>query len=87
MRLLPIILAAGTCLAAAACTQSSGYNQYGYQQQPSNPLQTQGGRAVTGAVLGAAAADVMDENLVAGAALGALAGGASCGVAGLPACY
>lgn len=44
-------------------------------------------RGVAGAVVGAAIADATDENLVAGAALGALAGAASCGVPGLPACY
>ncbi|HBU14402.1 MAG: hypothetical protein A2092_12535 [Rhodobacteraceae bacterium GWE1_64_9] len=63
----------------AGCTQS-GYGQPGV-------LQTQGGRAVTGAVIGAAIADATDENMVAGASLGALAGGASCGLPGLPRCY
>ncbi|QHA10584.1 hypothetical protein GQR99_04045 [Cereibacter sphaeroides] len=44
------------------------------------------GRAGGGALVGAALADATDENMVAGAALGALAGAASCGVAGLPPC-
>lgn len=74
--LLAAVAMAGT---VAGCTQS-GYGQPGV-------LQTQGGRAVTGAVIGAAAADAMDENALTGAALGALAGGASCGVPGLPPCY
>jgi len=74
--LLAAVAMAGT---VAGCTQS-GYGQPGV-------LQTQGGRAVTGAVIGAAIADATDENMVAGASLGALAGGASCGLPGLPRCY
>lgn len=49
-------------------------------------MQTGTGRGVAGALVGAAVADATDENVVAGAALGALAGAASCGVPGLPAC-
>ena len=44
-------------------------------------------RGLAGAVVGAAIADATDENMVAGAALGALAGSASCGVGLLPPCY
>jgi len=44
-------------------------------------------RGMAGALVGAAIADATDENMVAGAALGALAGAASCGVPGLPPCY
>ncbi|MFC3060211.1 hypothetical protein [Paenirhodobacter populi] len=40
--------------------------------------ESQGGRALTGAGAGAIIADATDQNIVAGAALGALAGGASC---------
>lgn len=79
MRIPTLLLVLGIAAATAGCTQS-GYGQPGM-------LQTQQGRAVAGAVIGAAAADIMDENVVAGGALGALAGGASCGVPGLPACY
>ncbi|MBD1204375.1 MAG: hypothetical protein O9292_07865 [Rhodobacteraceae bacterium] len=43
-------------------------------------------RGLGGAVAGAAIADALDENMVAGAALGALAGAASCGLPGLPPC-
>lgn len=43
-------------------------------------------RGLAGAVVGAAIADATDNNMVAGAALGGLAGAASCGVPGLPAC-
>jgi osmotically inducible lipoprotein OsmB len=44
-------------------------------------------RGIGGAVAGAAIADALDENLIAGAALGALAGAATCGIEiGLPPC-
>lgn len=79
MRILTGIFVLGLAAVTAGCTQS-GYGQPGM-------LQTQQGRAVAGAVIGAAAADIMDENVIAGGALGALAGGASCGVPGLPPCY
>ncbi|GHC14550.1 MULTISPECIES: hypothetical protein [Gemmobacter] len=85
MRITSLLASGALVLVVAGCVQSQPSN--GYYGQPSNPLQTQGGRAVAGAVVGAAIADATDENMVAGAALGALAGGASCGVAGLPACY
>jgi len=49
-------------------------------------MQTPTERGLGGAVAGAAIADAMDENMVAGAALGALAGAASCGLPGLPPC-
>jgi len=49
----------------------------------SDPV-TRGG---AGAVVGALLADATDSNMVAGAALGALAGAATCGVdLGLPPC-
>ena len=49
-------------------------------------MQTPTERGMAGALAGAAIAYATDENMVAGAALGALAGGASCGVPGLPPC-
>lgn len=49
-------------------------------------MQTPQDRALAGAVAGALIADATDENMVAGGALGALAGAASCGVPGLPPC-
>lgn len=50
-------------------------------------MQTQGERALAGAAAGAVVADAADKNMVAGMALGALAGGASCNVGlGAP-CY
>jgi hypothetical protein len=45
-------------------------------------LQTDGERAIAGAAVGALAADALDENIVAGAALGA-AGGAFCNDVGI----
>ncbi|MBL8563181.1 MAG: hypothetical protein JNN06_12970 [Gemmobacter sp.] len=91
MRIQSLLILGAAALVTAACVPAQqpyyGAQQgYGYQQPAANPLQTQGGRAVAGAVVGAAIADATDENMVAGAALGALAGGASCGVPGLPAC-
>ena len=50
-------------------------------------MQDPASRGLAGAVAGAAIADALDENMVAGAALGGLAGAASCGIEiGLPAC-
>jgi osmotically inducible lipoprotein OsmB len=50
-------------------------------------LQDPASRGMAGAVAGAALADAMDENMVAGAALGGLAGAATCGIElGLPPC-
>jgi osmotically inducible lipoprotein OsmB len=44
-------------------------------------------RGLAGAAGGALIADALDENLIAGAAIGALAGAATCGIdIGLPAC-
>ena len=41
-------------------------------------METQGQRALAGGAAGAIIADAADKNMVAGAALGALAGGATC---------
>jgi hypothetical protein len=50
-------------------------------------MQDPASRGVTGAAAGALLADALDENMVAGAALGGLAGVATCGVnLGLPPC-
>ena len=49
-------------------------------------LQDPGSRAVAGAIAGAAIADATDENLVAGAALGGLAGAATCSIPGTLGC-
>jgi hypothetical protein len=48
--------------------------------------QTQTERALTGALAGGLLADATDNNVATTAAIGALAGIASCGVAGAPAC-
>ena len=50
-------------------------------------MQDPASRGIAGAVAGAAIADALDENMVAGAALGGLAGAATCGIElGLPPC-
>ena len=41
-------------------------------------METQGQRALAGGAAGAIIADAADKNMVVGAALGALAGGATC---------
>jgi len=44
-------------------------------------------RGLAGAAAGALVADALDENIIAGAALGGLAGAATCGIElGLPRC-
>lgn len=48
--------------------------------------QTQTERALTGALVGGLLGDATDNNVGTSAAVGALAGIASCGVAGAPAC-
>lgn len=50
-------------------------------------LQDPASRGVAGAAAGALVADALDENMLAGAALGGLAGVATCGIElGLPPC-
>jgi hypothetical protein len=50
-------------------------------------LQDPASRGVAGAAAGALVADAFDQNIIAGAALGGLAGAATCGIElGLPPC-
>jgi len=50
-------------------------------------MQDPASRGLAGAAAGALVADALDENMVAGAALGGLAGAATCGIElGLPPC-
>jgi hypothetical protein len=50
-------------------------------------MQDPASRGLAGAAAGALVADALDENMLAGAALGGVAGLATCGVdLGLPAC-
>lgn len=67
-------LAGGTL---SACAPQPGQGAF---------LDSQSGRAIAGAVVGAGLADATDENVALGAALGAGAGALTCGVPGLPAC-
>lgn len=51
-------------------------------------MQDPASRGLTGAVAGAAIADLTDNNALTGALIGGLAGAATCGVnVGLPPCY
>jgi len=51
-------------------------------------MQDPASRGIAGAAGGALLADILDQNVIAGAALGGLAGAASCGIEiGLPPCY
>ena len=49
-------------------------------------MQDPGTRGLAGAVVGAAIADATDENMLAGAAIGGLAGAASCAIPGTLGC-
>jgi hypothetical protein len=50
-------------------------------------MQDPASRGLAGAAAGALVADAFDENIIAGAALGGLAGAATCGIEiGLPPC-
>jgi hypothetical protein len=50
-------------------------------------MQDPASRGIAGAAAGALVADALDENMLAGAALGGLAGVATCGIElGLPPC-
>lgn len=64
MRLIHWTFALATLAALSACTDPYGYRR---------PL-TDSERALGGAAAGALAAEVLDENVVAGAGLGAAAG-------------
>jgi orotate phosphoribosyltransferase len=51
-------------------------------------MQDPASRGLAGAAAGALVADALDQNVIAGAALGGLAGAATCGIdLGLPPCY
>ncbi len=77
MSFKPFILALVAATTLAAC-----------ETQPGQPamLESQSGRAVVGALAGAAIADNQDENALVGAALGATAGALTCGLPGLAPC-
>ena len=72
--LISMLLATG---ALSACVSQPG--------QPTM-VQTQSGRAVIGALAGAAIADNQDENILAGAAIGAAGGALTCGIPGINGC-
>ncbi|MFA5537799.1 MAG: hypothetical protein WCZ72_07005 [Gemmobacter sp.] len=66
-------------LALAACNDG-----YGYSQNPANNAAV---RTVGGAAAGAVIADATGGSRTRGALIGAVAGGVSCGVPGLPRCH
>lgn len=68
MRKVSVVLGLVAIMAVAGCNAKQEQQAFG----------TQGGRALVGAGAGLVAADLTGQNLVAGTALGALAGGASC---------
>ncbi|GHC49581.1 hypothetical protein [Neogemmobacter tilapiae] len=72
--LISMLLASG---ALSACVSQPG--------QP-GMLETQTGRALVGAGIGAVIADNQDENMLAGAAAGGMAGALSCAVPGINGC-
>ena len=67
-------------LALAACNDPYGYNQ----QSAANSAAV---RTVGGAAAGAVIADATGGSRTRGALIGAVAGGVSCGVPGLPRCH
>ncbi len=78
MRITPLLIAAVLATGAlSACAPQPG--------QP-GMLESQSGRAVVGALAGAAIADNQDENALVGAALGAGAGALTCGIPGFAPC-
>ena len=94
-----IVLAAVLATAVAGCTDpygnnygggnayGGGYgggNSYGAANSPTNNAAI---RTLGGAAAGAVIADATGGSRTRGAMIGALAGGVSCGVPGLPACH
>lgn len=75
MRIITLLLAATTALALAGCVNN-----------PNSPANNAAVRTLGGAATGAVIASATGGSKTQGALIGALAGGVSCGLAGLPAC-
>jgi hypothetical protein len=73
MRINTLLLAGLAAVSLAAC------NPGGYQTSAAE-------RTIGGALAGAVIADATGGSKTQGALIGAVAGGVSCGIAGLPAC-
>lgn len=59
----------------------------GCVQNPNSPTNNAAVRTIGGAAAGAVIADATGGSKTKGALVGALVGGVSCGLPGLPACY
>ncbi len=77
MRNFTLLAAALLATAVAGCT-----DPYGYGNAANSPAV----RTIGGAAAGAVIADATGGSKTRGALIGALAGGVSCGIQGLPAC-
>lgn len=76
MRKSSFVAVALAALALAGCVQNSN-----------SPTNNAAVRTIGGAAAGAVIADATGGSKTKGALVGALVGGVSCGVPGLPACY
>jgi outer membrane lipoprotein SlyB len=77
MRIPTLLMAAVTAFALAGCVSNN----------PSSPTNNAAVRTIGGAAAGAVIADATGGSKTKGALVGALVGGVSCGIPGLPACY
>lgn len=96
-----LVLAAVLATAVAGCTDpygnnygggygNAGYGNAGYgggYGAANSPTNSAAIRTLGGAAAGAVIADATGGSKTRGAMIGALAGGVSCGVPGLPACH
>ncbi|RUS63564.1 hypothetical protein EGN72_03685 [Pseudorhodobacter sp. E13] len=76
MRITTLLLAAVTAVSLSGCVSN-----------PNSPTNNAAVRTIGGAAAGAVIADATGGSKTKGALVGALVGGVSCGVPGLPACY
>lgn len=76
MRKSILILSAVAAFGLAGCVQNSA-----------SPVNNAAVRTIGGAAAGAVIADATGGSKTKGALIGALVGGVSCGVPGMPACY
>ena len=76
MRIITLLTAATVALALAGCVQDSN-----------SPANNAAVRTLGGAATGAVVASATGGSKTKGALIGAVLGGVSCGVPGMPACY
>jgi len=76
MRKTTLLLVTVATLALAGCVQNQN-----------SPVNNAAVRTIGGAAAGAVIADATGGSKTKGALIGALVGGVSCGIAGMPACY